>query len=81
MNNITEIYKGCSWKTNIIDCKTRWSSLLLILEQIYQVKNCVQKALIDIYPVQDNSIGLSHDEVIIFSEIITALVPIKAKVL
>ena len=50
-----------------------------MLERFYQVF-CKQKALIDIYPVQDNSIGRSHDEVIILSKIIKDLILIKAKV-
>ena len=43
----------------IMDCKTKWNSLLLLLEQFNLVKNCKQKALTNIYPIQDNSIDIS----------------------
>ncbi|GBP21651.1 hypothetical protein EVAR_16197_1 [Eumeta japonica] len=32
----------------LLDCKTRWNSLLTMLERFYLLKSCIQKALIDL---------------------------------
>lgn len=34
--------------TLLLDCRTRWNSLLNMLERFYKLKNCVEKALIDV---------------------------------
>lgn len=62
------------------DCKTRWNSLLLMLERVYLLRNCIQKALIDISPPEGEYFALSKDEIKMVSAIINALVPVKATV-
>lgn len=60
----------------ILDCPTRWNSLLLMLERFYKLKSCVQKALID----GRKEINFSSNEFKIISNIISALTPIKITV-
>lgn len=60
----------------ILDCKTRWNSLLLMLERFYQLKSCVQKALIDV----KIEISFTKEELDIVSSIIAALAPVKLAV-
>ena len=58
----------------ILDCKTRWSSLLNMFERIVKIKLPVQKALLDLQEV----INLSDHEITEISKIIHSLGPIKA---
>ena len=58
----------------ILDCKTRWSSLLNMFERIVKIKLPVQKALLDLQEV----INLSDHEITEISRIIHSLGPIKA---
>jgi len=60
----------------ILDCKTRWNSLLFMLERFYQLKSCVQKALIDV----KIEISFTKEELDIVSSIIAALAPVKLAV-
>ena len=78
-NDILQKYVKDEFKkelTLILDTKTRWSSLLIMLERIYEIKNCVRKSLIDI----KSDIDLSENDLNIVSHIITALQPIKVAV-
>lgn len=50
-NDILQKYVVSDFNKEIsldIDCKTRWSSLLMMLEKFLKLKNCIKKALIDI---------------------------------
>jgi len=60
----------------ILDCKTRWNSLLFMLERFYQLKSCVQKVLIDV----KIEISFTKEELDIVSSIIAALAPVKLAV-
>ena len=62
--------------TLILDAKTRWSSMLIMLERIYEIKNCVRKSLIDI----KSDIDLSENDLNVVSNIIMALQPVKVAV-
>lgn len=59
-----------------LDVITRWNSLLIMLERFYQLWYCVQKALIDL----KSNIVFSEEELLLISEIIDALSPIKLAV-
>ena len=81
-NDILQQYIKTEFGKDIVllkDCKTRWSSLLLMLERFYLLRVCIKKALIDIRN-KDESLDLSHNENQMLLEIITALVPIKTTV-
>ena len=58
----------------ILDCKTRWSSLLNMLERIIKIKLPVQNALLDLHEM----ITLSDQELTEISRISKSLGPIKA---
>ena len=60
----------------ILDCKTRWSSLLYMLERIVKIKVPVQKALLDLHEMPN----LSNQEFTDISMIILSLSPIKAAI-
>ena len=60
----------------ILDCKTRWSSLLDMLERIVRIKVPVQKALLDLQEMPN----LSNQEFTDISIIIFSLSPIKAAI-
>ena len=62
--------------TLILDTKTRWSSMLIMLARIYEIKNCVRKSLIDI----KSDIDLSENDLNVVSNIIMALQPVKGAV-
>ena len=66
--------------TLIKDCKTRWNSLLSMLQCTYLLKNCIQKALIDISLPEGESLVLSNNEIKTVSAIINTLFPVKATV-
>ena len=57
----------------LLDCKTRWSSLLNMLERIVQIKIPIQKALLDL----DENIYVSDQEFSMISSVVEALSPIK----
>ena len=56
----------------ILDCKTRWSSLLKMLERFLQLRTCVQKSLIDL----KSDVTFDTYEFENISEIIDALKPL-----
>ena len=58
------------------DCKTRWNSLLSMLERFYLLKNCIEKALIDL----KSNVKFSKEEYDLVSDLIHALQPVKAAV-
>lgn len=60
----------------IIDTRTRWNSLVEMLERFNQLKSCVRKALIDIA----SDIVISDTEIVSINNIITALLPVKLTV-
>jgi len=60
----------------ILDCRTRWNSLLLMLERFYKLKNSIQKALIDVKA----DIVFSKEDFDSIFRIITALTPVKLAV-
>ncbi|KAJ2948892.1 hypothetical protein O0L34_g5823 [Tuta absoluta] len=57
----------------ILDCRTRWSSLFDMLERFYNLKNCINKALIDI----ESEIKFSEEEWFKIHDLITCLEPFK----
>ena len=60
----------------ILDCKTRWSSLLNMLERIVEIQIPVQKTLLDL----NSEIKIGDEEFIQISHIVQALGPIKIAV-
>ena len=60
----------------ILDCKTRWSSLVNMLNRLLQIKVPTQKALLDI----DQGIYFTDEEFTLISSIVEALNPIKLAV-
>ncbi|KAJ2937741.1 hypothetical protein O0L34_g19134 [Tuta absoluta] len=60
----------------ILDCRTRWNSLLSMLERFYYLKVCIDKALIDV----GSEVKFSSDEWSIINELIVSLKPLKMAV-
>ena len=60
----------------ILDCCTRWNSLLSMLERFYSVKVCIDKALID----TGSDTKFSADEWSLINELIASLQPVKLAV-
>lgn len=60
----------------ILDSRTRWNSLLTMLERFFEIKSCIQKALIDL----NTSYAFSESEFKLLSETIASLLPIKLTV-
>lgn len=60
----------------LLDCKTRWNSLLTMLERFNLLKTCVQKALIDL----NHPIRLEDDDFELVDKIVDVLTPIKLTV-
>ena len=58
----------------ILDCKTRWSSLVNMLERIIQIKLPIQKALLDL---GYEDINIRDQEIEVISSIVEAINPIK----
>ncbi|XP_023218024.1 uncharacterized protein LOC111620341 [Centruroides sculpturatus] len=56
----------------ILDCRTRWNSLLNMLERFYSVKVCIDKASID----TGSDTKFSSDEWSLINELITSLQPV-----
>ena len=57
----------------VLDCKTRWSSLVIMLERTIEIKLPIQKALLDL----GEDIYLSDQEIAVISSIVEALNAIK----
>ena len=60
----------------LLDSKTRWNSLLTMLERFDKLKSCVQKSLIDL----SSPISFSDHELTLLSDTISALLPVKLAV-
>lgn len=60
----------------IMDTRTRWNSLVEMLERFNQLKSCVRKALIDIA----SDIVILDAEILSIKNIISALLPVKLTV-
>lgn len=60
----------------LLDCKTRWNSLLTMLERFILLKPSFQKALIDL----NHSIRLEDFDFVLIAEIIDVLAPVKLTV-
>lgn len=60
----------------ILDCKTRWSSLLAMLERFDKLKTCVMKALIDV----KSKVKFSDEELDTIKTLIEILLPVKLAV-
>lgn len=64
----------------LLDCKTRWSSLFTMLERFLQLKNCIEKAVIDVKCKKimiDNFTTVEWEKI---EEIVLALRPLKLAV-
>ena len=60
----------------LLDCKTRWNSLLAMLERFYELKKEIKMAMVQL----DVSFDLSEKEVKEINEMCKALAPFKAAV-
>ena len=60
----------------ILDSKTRWNSLLAMLNRFFKLKSAVRKSLIDL----NADINFSENELKLVNEMISALEPIKLAV-
>jgi hypothetical protein len=60
----------------LLDCKTRWNSLLTMLERFALLKASIQKALIDL----NHPVRLEDSDFDLINEIIDVLVPVKLTV-
>lgn len=69
--------------TLILDSKTRWNSLANMLERFYKLRNCVQKAIVDLKPdltPLQKSLSLDEEELKTISDIVNALLPLQVAV-
>lgn len=68
----------------ILDSKTRWNSLANMLARFYKLRNCIQKALLDlkpsITPRKYSGLSLKDEELQTVSEISDALLPLQVAV-
>ena len=60
----------------LFDCKTRWNSLLTMLEPFNLLKDCVLKSLIDL----KNPVTFSSSELVQVGQLVSGLEPIKVTV-
>lgn len=60
----------------ILDCKTRWNSLVDMLERFVLLKDCIQKSLIDV----NSPVVINDGEFQIMKDIIQCLEPVKLTV-
>lgn len=60
----------------ILDNRTRWNSLLDMLERFYQLKSCARKSLIDL----NIDISFSENEINSINSVISTLLPVKLAV-
>ncbi|UYV76771.1 hypothetical protein LAZ67_14001985 [Cordylochernes scorpioides] len=60
----------------ILDCRTRWDSLLNMLERLLSVKSAIQKTLIDV----NANVRLTDEDFAIMTQVISALKPFRAAV-
>ena len=57
----------------ILDSKTRWNSLLEMIERFLKLKKCIEKALIDL----DQQFSVSQGEYLLLDDILFSLQPMK----
>lgn len=63
-----------SERTLMLDCRTRWNSLLIMIERFWELKTAVRKALIDIQATSGSVVGmLTSDELSSVHDLISAL--------
>ena len=75
-NEILRIHVKCEFKKELIlilDTKTRWNSLLEMIERFLKLKKCIEKALIDL----DEQFNMSQGEYLLLDDIILSLQPLK----
>lgn len=60
----------------ILDSRSRWNSLLDMVERFYQLKSCARKSLIDL----NIDISFSENEIDFFNSVISTLLPVKLAV-
>jgi len=78
-NEILQVYVKAAFGkefTLILDNKTRWNSLLFMLERFYKLKNLIQKSLIDI----NSPIVFTDSEFELLLQIVSTLLPVKLAV-
>lgn len=63
----------CPGPVLLLDSRTRWNSLLVMLERFYELKDAIQKALIDLH----EPLSITDEEFNRIHEVITVLSPIK----
>ncbi|KAJ6647396.1 hypothetical protein Bhyg_02618 [Pseudolycoriella hygida] len=59
-------------RQHLLDVKTRWNSLANLLERFYELRNCIEKALVDIDP----DLRLTQEDFKLIGEIGKALKPV-----
>ena len=63
-----------SERTMMLDCRTRWNSLLIMIERFWELKTAVRKALIDIQATSGSAVDmLTNDELSSLRDLISAL--------
>ena len=65
-SNILPKYVAAEFRKEISlikDCKTRWNSFLLMLQRVFLLKYCVQKALKDISRPEGEFFSFSNNEI------------------
>lgn len=60
----------------ILDCRTRWNSLIAMLERFYMLKSCIKKSIIDL----EIEITISDVDFNEINLVISALLPVKLAV-
>lgn len=78
-NEILQKYVVSDFKRErqlLLDVKTRWNSMAVMLERFYEMRNCVEKALVDIDP----DLRLTQEDLKLISDIGNALKPVQLAV-
>lgn len=67
----------------VLDSKTRWNSLANMLDRFYKLRNCIQKAFVDLQPCltpRQYALSMKEDEFEAISDIANALIPLQVAV-
>lgn len=78
-NEILQTYVKLDHKKELsllLDNKTRWNSLISMLERFYTMRACIRKALVDI----ETNVSVEDDEIEHISDLVNSLKPIQAAV-